>query len=143
MKNLISTIFSKLDYQHLLVLVGFALLSLVLFYPVLQGKELLQSDSVQYAGMARQLQEERQANGEELYWIDNAFGGMPTYQLGAKYSFDVLTPVHKVIRLLPGPTFLMFLYFLGAYVFLFPFVFLFHTLLLGRWPTDFPRIFLL
>lgn len=123
MKNLISTIFSKLDYRHLLVLVGFALLSLVLFYPVLQGKELLQSDSVQYAGMARQLQEERQANGEELYWIDNAFGGMPTYQLGAKYSFDVLTSVHKVIRLLPAPTFLMFLYFLGAYVFFISFRF--------------------
>ncbi|MGB1448349.1 MAG: YfhO family protein [Flavobacteriaceae bacterium] len=100
------------------VILLYILFSLAVFYPLLQGKQLFQSDSIQYSGMARQLQEHRLETGEELYWIDNAFGGMPTFQLGAKYPYDILTPLHKVFRLLPHPSYLLFLYFLGAFVFL-------------------------
>ena len=118
MKKLNSDINLKELGVHLGIGLLFVLLSLAMFYPLLQGKQLFQSDTAQYSGMARQLQESREKSGEELYWIDNAFGGMPTYQLGAKYPFDVLTPLHKVVRLLPHPSYLLFLYFLGAYVFL-------------------------
>ena len=104
--------------SHLAVIFGFVVLALTVHYPVLQGKVLMQSDSQQYKGMSRELQENREKNGEELYWVDNAFGGMPTYQLGAKYPYDVLTPIHQLFRLLPHPTYLLFLYLLGAYVFL-------------------------
>ncbi len=82
MKRLIESINYKSLGVHLGVLLGFVLLSLSIFYPILQGKELLQSDIQQYRGMSRQLQESRETSNEELYWIDNAFGGMPTYQLG-------------------------------------------------------------
>ena len=118
MKKLNSSINLKALGVHLGVGFLFALLSLAVFYPLLQGKQLFQSDTAQYSGMARQLQESRQDNDEELYWIDNAFGGMPTYQLGAKYPNDILTPLHKVFRLLPHPSHLLFLYLIGAYVFL-------------------------
>ena len=60
---------------------------------------MLQSDIQQYEGMARQLKEHREATGEELYWIDNAFGGMPTYQLGVKYPLDILAPVYQLTRI--------------------------------------------
>ena len=86
-------------------MMGFITITLLMYSPLLQGKKLLQSDSVQYKGMSRQIQEEREKNNEELYWIDNAFGGMPTYQLGAKYPYDILTPIHKVVRLLTAPAF--------------------------------------
>ena len=118
MKKLNSSINLKALGVHLGIGFLFALLSLAVFYPLLQGKQLFQSDTAQYSGMARQLQESRQDNDEELYWIDNAFGGMPTYQLGAKYPNDILTPLHKVFRLLPHPSYLLFLYLIGAYVFL-------------------------
>lgn len=110
---------------------GFITITLLVYSPLLQGKKLLQSDSVQYKGMARELQEEREKNKEELYWIDNAFGGMPTYQLGAKYPYDILTPIHKVVRLLPAPAFLLFLYFLGSYLFLLAFGFRLPFAVLG------------
>ena len=80
MKKLNELIEPKQIFPHLAVIIGFVLVSLALFYPVLQGKKLLQSDIQQYKGMSRQLQEARE-NGAELFWIDNAFGGMPTYQL--------------------------------------------------------------
>lgn len=99
-------------------MLGFMVISLAFFYPLLQGKKLMQSDTQQYLGMSRQLQENRSIKSQELYWIDNAFGGMPTYQLGAKYPYDVLTPIHKIFRLLPHPAYLLFLYFFGAYLFL-------------------------
>ncbi len=102
---------------HLAVVIGFGIISLAIFYPILQGKKLVQSDIQQYRGMSKQLQDSRK-EGKELYWIDNAFGGMPTYQLGAKYPFDFLTPIHKIFQLLPHPTFLIFLYLLGCYLFL-------------------------
>jgi len=101
---------------HAGVVLGFALLALLFYYPLLSGKTLLQSDIRQYQGMSRQLQEHREATGEETYWIDNAFGGMPTYQLGAKFPADVLQPIYSFFRILPRPAHILFLYLLGVYL---------------------------
>ena len=117
MKKLIDLIRFKNILPHLSAVLIFIGISFCVFYPVIKGKKLFQSDIQQYQGMSKQLQESRK-KGVELYWIDNAFGGMPTYQLGAKYPFDFLTPIHKIVRLLPHPIFLVFLYFLGCYLLL-------------------------
>ena len=101
---------------HAGVVLGFALVALLFYYPLLSGKTLLQSDIRQYQGMSRQLQEHREATGEETYWIDNAFGGMPTYQLGAKFPADVLQPIYSLFRILPRPAHILFLYLLGVYL---------------------------
>ena len=100
---------------HFLVLLFFVVISLSFYYPILAGKKMIQSDSIQYSGMSAQLKEHRETEKEETYWIDNAFGGMPTYQLGAKYPYDILTPIHKIFRLIPHPAFLLFLYFFSFY----------------------------
>ena len=101
---------------HAGVVLGFALVALLFYYPLLSGKTLLQSDIRQYQGMSRQLQGHREATGEETYWIDNAFGGMPTYQLGAKFPADVLQPIYSFFRILPRPAHILFLYLLGVYL---------------------------
>jgi hypothetical protein len=101
---------------HAGVVLGFALVALLFYYPLLSGKTLLQSDIRQYQGMSRQLQEHREATGEETYWIDNAFGGMPTYQLGTKFPADVLQPIYSFFRILPRPAHILFLYLLGVYL---------------------------
>ena len=118
MKKLIEQVFNTQILKHLLLISGFGLFSVLFFYPVLSGKKLIQSDIRQYTGMSRQIQEYRQNNGEEIYWIDNAFGGMPTYQLGARYPYDFLTPIHKLFQLIPQPAEILFLYLLSAYLFL-------------------------
>ena len=117
MKKSIKQFFNKTNAIHFLVLTGFILFSVSFFYPVLSGKKLIQSDIQQYSGMSRQIQEHRE-DGEEIYWIDNAFGGMPTYQLGARYPYDFLTPIHKIFQLIPQPSEILFLYLLTAYIFL-------------------------
>lgn len=103
---------------HLLVLVAFIVVSLAYFSPVLQGKEIFQSDIAQYIGMAKQQNDFRERTGEEPYWTDAAFGGMPTYQLGANYPHNYVKELDRLLRFLPRPADYLFLYFIGLYILL-------------------------
>ncbi len=103
---------------HLLVLLFFCGISLAYFSPVLQGKKIFQSDIVQYTGMAKQHNDFRAETGEETYWTNAAFGGMPTYQLGAHYPHNYIKQLDHTIRFLPRPADYLFLYFLGFYILL-------------------------
>lgn len=102
---------------HLFVVLGFVVLSIGLFYPILQGKALYQSDIAQYKGMSH-FRDQARLEGKESFWTQATFGGMPTYQLGAHYSYNMLRGIDKVIRFLPRPADYVFLYLLGAYLFL-------------------------
>ncbi|SFR45997.1 hypothetical protein SAMN04490243_1760 [Robiginitalea myxolifaciens] len=103
-------------FTHFFVLTFFALAALAYFYPVLQGQALYQSDIVQYRGMAQEQEEFRREFKEEPYWTNSAFGGMPTYQLGARYPHDYIKQLDHLIRFLPRPADYLFLYFLSFYI---------------------------
>ena len=118
MRKWINTALSSGIIPHVIITLGFILLALLFYHPLLSGKTLLQSDIRQYDGMSRQLKDFRVKTGKETYWIDNAFGGMPTYQLGAKYPADVLSPIYSFFRILPRPAHILFLYLFGAYLLL-------------------------
>ncbi|WP_367754432.1 YfhO family protein [Flavobacterium sp. WC2430] len=102
-------------YPHALAIVGFLIVSLLYFYPVLQGKQIYQSDIAQYTGMAKEQNDFRASDHIEPYWTNSSFGGMPTYQLGAKYPYDFIGAIDDVLRFLPRPADYLFLYFLGFY----------------------------
>ncbi|MFC4817580.1 YfhO family protein [Flavobacterium sp. GCM10023249] len=108
----------KRFYPHALALLGFVLIAIIYFYPVLQGRKILQSDIVQYKATAKELIDYRQETGKETYWINSSFGGMPTYQLGAQYPHNYIKKVDSVLRFLPRPADYLFLYFLGFYILL-------------------------
>ncbi|MFD1162281.1 YfhO family protein [Hwangdonia seohaensis] len=108
----------KKTLPHLLVLVGFVILSLAYFSPVLKGKQIFQSDIVQYIGMSKQQKDFRAETGEETYWTNSAFSGMPTYQLGAKYPHNYIKKLDLALRFLPRPADYLFLYLLSFYVLL-------------------------
>ena len=118
MKKLIESFLKNKGHYHAGVIFCFGIFSILFYYPTLSGKALVQSDIRQYTGMSRQIQEHRKNQEEEIYWIDNAFGGMPTYQLGARYPADFLTPIHKIFQNIPQPAEILFLYLLSAYLFL-------------------------
>jgi hypothetical protein len=103
---------------HLLILVGFVVLSLAYFNPVLQGKQIFQSDIMQYIGMSKQQNDFRVETGTETYWTNSAFGGMPTYQMGAKYPHNYIKKLDSSLRFLPRPADYLFLYLMGFYVLL-------------------------
>ena len=101
---------------HFFSIAFFALVALLYFNPVLQGKVIYQSDIVQYRGMAAEQEDFRRQYGEEPYWTNGAFGGMPTYQLGARYPHDYIKKLDRVVRFLPRPADYLFLYFLSFYI---------------------------
>lgn len=103
---------------HLLAVLGFMLVSVLYFSPVLQGKKILQTDIVQYVGMAKAQNDFRDQDLGEPYWTDNAFGGMPTYQMGANFPNDYIGMLDDALRFLPRPADYVFLYFLGFYILL-------------------------
>ena len=103
---------------HLYTAIGFAILSMIFYSPLIDGKKLYQSDINQYEAMSREIQENRDNISDEIYWIDNAFGGMPTFQLGAKFAYDILSPFHLLFRFIPRPAHTLFLYLLTMYILL-------------------------
>ena len=103
---------------HLVILIGFIVISLAYFSPVLSGKQIFQSDIMQYIGMSKQQKDFKAETGEETYWTNSAFAGMPTYQLGAKYPHNYIKSLDLALRFLPRPADYLFLYFLGFYILL-------------------------
>ncbi|MGJ5641021.1 YfhO family protein [Formosa sp. S-31] len=101
---------------HVLVFIGFIFISLAYFSPVLKGKEIFQSDIMHYIGMSKQQKDFKTKTGEETYWTNSAFGGMPTYQLGAKYPHNYIKKLDLALRFLPRPADYLFLYLIGFYI---------------------------
>lgn len=106
------------NLPHFLAIVGFILVAIIYFYPVLQNQKIFQSDIVQYTGMAKEQNDFRAKYDEEPYWTNSAFGGMPTYQLGAQYPYNFTKKIDSLIRFLPRPADYLFLYFISFYVLL-------------------------
>ena len=104
---------NKLPYAIAILI--FVIASLLYFNPVLSGKQIKQSDITQFKGMSKEIVDHRAADGEEPYWLGNAFSGMPAYQVSAYYPNDLVRYLDKFIRFLPRPADYLFLYFLGFF----------------------------
>ena len=102
--------------KHLSVIILFIVTSLLFFSPILEEKKILQPDIVNYTAMSKELNDFRIDNGEETYWINNAFSGMPTFQLGAKFPHNYIKKLDLSLRFLPRPADYIFLYLLCFYI---------------------------
>ena len=118
MKKLINFFFTRNSIYHIAIVAFFAVTSLAYFSPLLSGKAIFQSDIAQFSGMAKQIVDHRESFNEEPYWIDNAFVGMPTFQVAVKYPFDLLDKIDKSLRFLPRPADYLFIYLLSFYILL-------------------------
>ena len=65
-------------------IIAFAVITLVYFSPVLQGKRIKQHDIEMHKGMAQELTEYRNATGEETLWTNAPFGGMPSWNISVQ-----------------------------------------------------------
>jgi len=101
---------------HLLVILGFIAVALLYFSPVLSSKMLYQNDIKLYQSMAQQHTDFRATTGEETFWTNGAFGGMPTYQMGAHFPNDYMDKLDRLIRFLPRPADYVFLYLISFYI---------------------------
>ncbi len=95
----------------------FVILAMVYNSPLLSGnKALAQPDIEKYKGSAKEMHDYEKESGKETYWSDAMFGGMPTYQTGAKYPNDWIKKVDRFFRFLPRPADYIFLLFTGFFL---------------------------
>ncbi|TDL99492.1 MAG: hypothetical protein C4K58_06220 [Flavobacteriaceae bacterium] len=92
------------------------LLSVVSFYPILKGEKILQPDIINHVGGSFEQEKIREENGVEPYWTNSMFGGMPTYQLGARFENDGIKYVDQALRFLPRPADYLFLLLFGFFI---------------------------
>ncbi len=93
--------FKSLNYKQIVlslaIIAGFAILSLIYFQPILEGKSLRQFDVMQYQGMSKEAKDYEQETGETQLWTNGAFGGMPTYLIQIATD-NMVTHIHHIFH---------------------------------------------
>lgn len=104
---------------YLAAAVIFLVITIVYFSPLLEGKQLQQSDIMNYKGAAKEIIDFRERTGTEPLWTNSMFSGMPAYQISTAYKGNQLSIIDKIMTLgLPHPANIVFLYFIGFFILL-------------------------
>jgi hypothetical protein len=83
---------------HLVAILLFVALVAVYFSPVIfEGKQLKQSDTVQWAGASSEISKHRDTYHEEPLWTNSQFGGMPAYVISVIYPGEWLESIDKAM----------------------------------------------
>ena len=117
MKN---NIFKNKQFLGILfAIIAFAVITLVYFSPILEGKRIQQHDIEMYKGMSHEIKEFRDETGEQSLWTNSMFGGMPAWNIGVQQNSNLMTYVQKVIGLgFPSPIMSVFISMLGFFILL-------------------------
>lgn len=114
MKNWISQPF----VPHIVAVVVFFLLTFFYLTPAFQGNIIFGHDTLSYVASAKEAHTYNEHNDDQALWTNSMFGGMPTYQISMTQPQSILTYIDAVLRVLPGPSYRLFLYLVGFYVLL-------------------------
>lgn len=105
-------------FPHITAILIFIVLSLVYFYPLLEGYTLRQGDVEKHKAMGHEIKSHKEKYNETALWSGNMFAGMPTYlTTRVKYSLNI---THYILALakagLPHPASAIFVYLLGFFI---------------------------
>ena len=102
-----------------LCIVVFALITLVYFSPITQGKRLKQHDIEMYKGMSQEIVDFKAQTGEQSLWTNSMFGGMPAWNISVPQNSNLMTYVHRTLSLgFPHPIGAVFISMLGFFILL-------------------------
>lgn len=105
---------SLLPYWLALGIISIVLL--VMFYPALQGKIIQQGDIESHKGMSKEIADYYEQDGEQAFWTNAMFGGMPSYLISMHHNSNLLLQIDKLLMLyLPFFMGFVFLIFAGFY----------------------------
>lgn len=100
-------------------IIAFAVITLVYFSPVLEGKRIKQHDIEMHLGMSQEINQYREATGEQTLWTNAPFGGMPAWNISITPKGNLTNPIYKALSLgLPHPIGSVFISMLGFFVLL-------------------------
>ena len=100
-------------------IIAFAAITFVYFSPVLQGKRIKQHDIEMHLGMSQEINQYREATGEQTLWTNAPFGGMPAWNISVTPKGNLTNPIYKALRIgLPQSLGSVFISMLGFFVLL-------------------------
>ncbi|MDO5316423.1 MAG: YfhO family protein [bacterium] len=100
-------------------ILAFAVITLIYFSPVLQGKRIKQHDIEMHLGMSQEINQFHEATGEQTLWTNAPFGGMPAWNISVQPKGNLTNPVYKGLSLgFPHPIGSVFICMLGFFVLL-------------------------
>ena len=100
-------------------IIAFAMITLVYFNPVLQGKRIKQHDIEMHLGMSKEITDYQKATGEQTLWTNAPFGGMPAWNISVQPKGNLTNPVYIGLSLgFPHPIGSVFICMLGFFVLL-------------------------
>lgn len=93
--------------ENLIALIALFLIMMLFFGRIVFGDRLIQSDIVQYRGMASEIDQVKEADdGRIIHWTNSMFSGMPTYMItDALFLHNNVGQFvnHAVRQIFPGP----------------------------------------
>ena len=102
--------------QHIFAVALFLVVCIAYFAPQYQGKDVRQFDNIQANGTRASIERTIAQEGEHPQWIDNMFGGMPSYTFDMdSVSKHVLDPIIYVLNIIQQPASHYFILMLGFY----------------------------
>ncbi len=102
-----------------LCIVAFALITLIYFSPIMQGKRIKQHDIEMYKGMSKELVDFKAQTGEQSLWTNSMFGGMPAWNIRVPQNSNLMTYVGKILNVgFPNPIGAVFVSMLGFFILL-------------------------
>ena len=100
-------------------IIAFAVVTLVYFNPVLQGKRIKQHDIEMHLGMSQEINDYREATGEQTLWTNAPFGGMPAWNISVKPKGNLTDPIFNALKIgLPQSLSAVFISMLGFFILL-------------------------
>lgn len=110
-------VFKKKLLPHIVVIVGFFLVTAMFFSPTFfGGKALSQGDIVAHKGASKELVDHRSSQGEEALWTNSMFGGMPAYQISTTHPSNFVKQLERLTyTIVPHPYVYLFLAFVCFY----------------------------
>ena len=98
-------------------IIAFAVITLIYFSPIFEGKRLQQHDIGMYKGMSKEIADYREATGETTLWTNSMFGGMPAWNISARQNANLFNEIHPILSLgLPSPIGAVFIGMLGFFI---------------------------
>ncbi|MDD2288723.1 MAG: hypothetical protein PHY55_07780 [Bacteroidales bacterium] len=103
---------------HIVAVTIFLIISIILFSPIIKGKELQQSDMMNYFGVVKELDDYEKKTGDGSYWINSLFSGMPSLQIKAPTQSNIFVPMSEPLKLWGWELNIgvVFLYMIGFYI---------------------------
>jgi hypothetical protein len=103
----------------LAAIIAFAVITLIYFNPVLQGKRIKQHDIEMHLGMSQEINQYREATGEQTLWTNAPFGGMPAWNISVVPKGNLTEPFYQALKIgMPQSLGSVFICMLGFFVLL-------------------------